>query len=354
MATRMIEALIGVGVPLPYKVQAKIDALTNEVKMVKRREKAPAFQFYVRDWLSDVQLRAASFQTRGLWVDILCFAWLAPERGKITGTQDELLRMLGCAESEFLQFANEAEKLKFCDILRKSNGDSTQFYAITNRRMYREWKDNENAKLRAKRAYKKSAKKQDSTQFYGDSTVLSASASASALKEREKKAASKPPCPRLELLSLFNTICAKSGLPTAKEVDGQRAVHMGSLWAKHPDVEWWKSFFERVASSRFLTGDNDRAWRADLTWILKPANATKIIEGNYDGRGGGGGKQRSDALGILWANKHRFFQADREGRKALYRELLPGRPAPSINWQAIGGARDDFAAKEILKTQLEG
>lgn len=39
--------------------------------------------------------------------------------------------------------------------------------------------------------------------------------------------------------------------------------------------------FRKTAASDFLSGrKND--WHATFGWILKPANLTKIIEGNYD------------------------------------------------------------------------
>ncbi len=44
---------------------------------------------------------------------------------------------------------------------------------------------------------------------------------------------------------------------------------------------------ERVAASPFLTGENDRGWKADIDWFLRPDSMTKIMEGKYDGRPNG-------------------------------------------------------------------
>ena len=38
--------------------------------------KAPAFQFYARDWLTDPELKMVSYQTKGIWIDLLCIMWL--------------------------------------------------------------------------------------------------------------------------------------------------------------------------------------------------------------------------------------------------------------------------------------
>jgi len=39
---------------------------------------------------------------------------------------------------------------------------------------------------------------------------------------------------------------------------------------------------ERAGKSRFLSGDNTRKWKANLDWLLKPANFVKVLDGCYD------------------------------------------------------------------------
>ncbi|MBN1456576.1 MAG: hypothetical protein JW912_01845 [Sedimentisphaerales bacterium] len=43
--------------------------------------KQPAFQFYIGDWLKDTALRCCSPAARGIWIDILCMMYEAPQRG---------------------------------------------------------------------------------------------------------------------------------------------------------------------------------------------------------------------------------------------------------------------------------
>lgn len=38
----------------------------------------------------------------------------------------------------------------------------------------------------------------------------------------------------------------------------------------------------RVAASPFCTGRNERHWRADIDWFLKPDTVTRVMEGKYD------------------------------------------------------------------------
>lgn len=43
--------------------------------------KQPAFQFYIGDWLKDTALRCCSPAARGIWMDMLCMMYEAPQRG---------------------------------------------------------------------------------------------------------------------------------------------------------------------------------------------------------------------------------------------------------------------------------
>lgn len=95
--------------------------------------KAPAFQFYVRDWLADPQLRMASASTRGIWIDLLCYMWEAPVRGEISGTHEELRRLLNVDNDVYNLWITEAEKLQFCTVIIRDKN-----VIVQNRRMFRD------------------------------------------------------------------------------------------------------------------------------------------------------------------------------------------------------------------------
>jgi hypothetical protein len=68
--------------------------------------KAPAFQFYPSDWLTDPALRMCALETRGAWIDILCLMFLSDEPGylKIQGVpicSENLKKMLGLSKKNF-------------------------------------------------------------------------------------------------------------------------------------------------------------------------------------------------------------------------------------------------------------
>jgi hypothetical protein len=106
--------------------------------------KAPAFQFYVRDWLADPQLRQATPTTRGIWIDLLCFLWESPSRGELELTANKLARMTGAMESEIFEFCAEAKELGFCDISVSNHINIT----VRNRRMWRDEKERKSNRKR--------------------------------------------------------------------------------------------------------------------------------------------------------------------------------------------------------------
>ncbi len=135
--------------------------------------KAPAFQFYVRDWLSDPQLRMASHSAKGIWIDLLCFMWEAPERGILTGTEIQLAKMVGATEEDFKLFLEEAVTLKFANVTL-----SNEKVTLENRRMKREQKTRDNTKLRVQR-HRSNAPSNDEV------TPPSSSSSSSSIIEQE-------------------------------------------------------------------------------------------------------------------------------------------------------------------------
>jgi hypothetical protein len=49
-------------------------------------------------------------------------------------------------------------------------------------------------------------------------------------------------------------------------------------------VGYWRQYFGQVANSDFLCGRGRSDFCADLEWLLRPENFTKVIEGRYSNR----------------------------------------------------------------------
>lgn len=90
-----------------------------------------------------------------------------------------------------------------------------------------------------------------------------------------------PTAPVSEIVSAYNSICKPAGMPEAK--NGNRKSDLIRLrWREHPDLDWWKAYFQRAANSKFLCGQNDSCWKANLVWLLNATNLEKVEDGNYD------------------------------------------------------------------------
>lgn len=229
--------------------------------------KAPAFQFYVRDWLSDPQLKMASHTTKGVWIDLLAFMWEAPERGEITGTHEQIAKMVGAMNGDFEVFLSEAKDLSFCDISVTDHNKIT----VRNRRMWRDEKERKNNRLRQQRFRDKQKNNEEITPPSSSSTSSS----------------NKNICPQSEIVTLFNEIFPNS--PKPRSWDGDRAQNLRARWnedEKRQNLDWWERFFNWIKKSPFLMGEIEprqgfKRFTLKLDWLVKKSNFLKVLEGDY-------------------------------------------------------------------------
>ncbi|MGY0793164.1 hypothetical protein ACW7BJ_27675 [Azospirillum argentinense] len=94
-----------------------------------------------------------------------------------------------------------------------------------------------------------------------------------------------------EMAVIWREVCGDA-LPVPRGLDKTRIAALRNRYSDtfERSLDRWREFCERVRGSPFLTGDNERGWRADLDFMLKPKNANKLLEGGFDDRK----KQRSD------------------------------------------------------------
>lgn len=86
-------------------------------------------------------------------------------------------------------------------------------------------------------------------------------------------------CPHKEIIGLYHEI-----LPEHRKVkvwNSTRKALLAQRWREYSNLDDWRGYFEYVAESPFLTGGNQRRWRPDLEWLIRPNNLTKVLEGKY-------------------------------------------------------------------------
>ena len=96
-----------------------------------------------------------------------------------------------------------------------------------------------------------------------------------------------PPVPYQKIIELYHELC--SNLPRVQKLTESRKRLLRARWKEHPNLDFWKSYFQRVSASDFLNGRTEpppgrSPFIADFEWLIKPSNFAKVLEGRYDNR----------------------------------------------------------------------
>jgi uncharacterized protein YdaU (DUF1376 family) len=155
--------------------------------------KAPAFQFYVADYMRDT--RCLSLAAKGAWTDCLCAMWFSSTRGEITYPLIGYARLFGCTVEQAEAVINELVEMQTCNRVTHGDGKVT----LTNRRMQREAKEREQANNRQNK-YRDRRKQNSNGASDGKSdaavTLYSSSSSSTTISSNEENSGSsggKPP-----------------------------------------------------------------------------------------------------------------------------------------------------------------
>lgn len=112
-------------------------------------------------------------------------------------------------------------------------------------------------------------------------------------KSKGEKESATALCPHQKIISSYNSLLGSKLTRVKTELwNGVRKTDLTARWKESEErqsCDWWMNLFDRIGRSSFLTGDNDRGWAADMGWILKQGNMTKILEGKYDDKSKKGG-----------------------------------------------------------------
>lgn len=88
-----------------------------------------------------------------------------------------------------------------------------------------------------------------------------------------------------QLMGYWNAMTASTVLPQVQKLTPERQRLIATRFAVHPERLFWTTVCDKVAASPFLRGERasqGHAFHATFDWLLKPGNALKVYEGNYD------------------------------------------------------------------------
>ena len=81
-----------------------------------------------------------------------------------------------------------------------------------------------------------------------------------------------------QIVDAYHELCPDLPRVRAQTPARQKAARQ---LVKSMGLDKVKEMLKLAGQSDFLAGKNDRGWRADLTWLLNPTNAVKVLEDRY-------------------------------------------------------------------------
>ena len=101
-----------------------------------------------------------------------------------------------------------------------------------------------------------------------------------------------------EIIENYKKYCPD--MPEIKILTDQRKKAINARIKEH-GKETIKQVLEIAGRSDFLNGGNDKKWKANFDWIMKPLNFVKIMEGNYNNN------KQHDLSKIDWNKEEREY-----------------------------------------------
>lgn len=74
----------------------------------------------------------------------------------------------------------------------------------------------------------------------------------------------------------------RGSLPECRGMNDQRTKLWRTRYRENPDPVYWADVVKKMARTAFTSGKNERGWKADIQFLLKPTTHLKVMEGAYD------------------------------------------------------------------------
>ncbi len=99
-----------------------------------------------------------------------------------------------------------------------------------------------------------------------------------------KKAKTNPTV--VKIVQAYTAICVPARMPKVRtNAEGMPSPSITKMVLKAARANGsdfdWSAYFTQASRGSHLRGENDRKWRATLSWLCNPTNAAKVEAGNY-------------------------------------------------------------------------
>lgn len=254
--------------------------------------KPPAFQLYAADF--DMDTAAWTCLQVGVYFRLLMYEWV---NGSLPGTISELARIARINPRTMHKVWSMTVEKKFT--LNTENMYVNNRLELEREKQlnYRESQKEKGIKRAEKMweghiavATKRLQPENSSSSSTSSSIVNPIEEPKGSLSETEKFVlggnGKYPPCPQKEIINTYHKTLPE--LPRVNQWPENLQVILRTRWKEDParqNLAWWEQFFQYVQESDFLMGRTKETFVADLEWLVRPKNFTKIANGRYHGRG---------------------------------------------------------------------
>lgn len=249
--------------------------------------KDPAFLFYSSDFLSGTFLM--SDEEIGQYIKLLC---LQHQKGHLK-EKDMMNICKSYNENIFEKFEKDEEgnyynKRLEEEVFRRKN------YSESRRRNRLKKKDEEDEEGQKNKTYEKdinnicsSHEKHMETET--ETETITENININKNKNEKEKKINK----YNDVIEIYNAYC--TNLAQVQKLTEKRKIAINKL-LKEINIEQFKEICMIANKSDFLTGNNDRNWKADFDFIIRPDKAVSILEGKYSYKQ----KDKMDGFIKLW------------------------------------------------------
>jgi hypothetical protein len=240
-----------------------------------REDGQPAILFYVQDWLCEPTLKVVSMGAKGLWIDVLCLMARSPVKGYLLTPAGEpadidwIGKQIGRPVPEIAPLWDE--------LLRAQTPRVDSKNRIFSKRMVDDKtlteKRSEAGRLGGR---PKSKRKANGKQNENGETSLDND------NDNETDVVVNQKCLLSVVVEAWNAL--PKPFPKVVALSKGRRSHLTARLKEPNWVANWRAALDKVRTSAFCQGKNDRGWVADFDFFIRPDSVAKCLEGKYDKR----------------------------------------------------------------------
>ena len=103
-------------------------------------------------------------------------------------------------------------------------------------------------------------------------------------QKETKTSPNTPPVNQNAMLAYWNKRIRETGskMPIITHIDNNRQRLLAARMKEYSDTRYLQAAFEKAFASPFLNGKNKNHWVANIDWILKAENFSRVLDGNFN------------------------------------------------------------------------